>query len=71
MKCEYNDCHGNTTIRARSLDEMLELIVKLINDIGLRILQTDAQELSEDVLRIAEVIEDYRLEHVHEKEQGE
>ena len=70
MKYDYRDQNDNTVIKARSLDETLEEIVSAINHIGLR-MPMDDKEMVASVHRIAEVIEDYRVEHVHVDEQND
>ena len=68
MKYDYRDQNDNPVIKARSLDETLKEIVSAVNSIGLR-MPMDDTEMVASVHRIAEVLEDYRVESVHENEQ--
>lgn len=70
MKYDYRDQNDNTVIKARSLDETLKEIVGAVNSIGLR-MPMDDKEMVASVLRIAEVIEDYRVENIHDGEQSD
>lgn len=70
MKYDYRDQNDNPVIKARSLDETLKEIVSAVNSIGLR-MPMDDKEVVASVLRIAEVIEDYRVEIIHDGEQSD
>ena len=57
-------------IVAKSLDETLKEIVSAVNSIALR-MPMDDKEMVASVHRIAEVLEDYRVEIIHDGEQSD
>lgn len=70
MKYENRDHNGDSVIVAKSLDETLKEIVSAVNSIALR-MPMDDKEMVASVHRIAEVLEDYRVESFHDNEQSD